>query len=1466
MANALEPTKGISPVNAHEAEECVLQKEVLSLQRKTGETHNPAGEQTLATTIGSALQSASTSPHCRFSAYSPSPALPSSSLSSPAISSLSSVSSVSSSPSPFADPVPLRPRTSLECPDASPGSLKCSEASASSPNSARPVRRSRVASPQASSPSSAVALCPASSHPTAATREASPPSKASLPLCAVPRPSESSPSVSPTPEASPVAPPQPPAEAFCLASTMAKTGPFVPPLPGPPQGMRSTTAPSMPPSRFPSPSLSSASQNTAAKRRRIQPSPEGPSLIPKEDLSLPPASVSSSLPLPLADEEPRVPKLAAANTGADEAGDAKGASQAKNGATGMKAPAGRASVLLPSPVSVPLLPAAALAPKLSIVSRSSCHQSWLGTCAEENAGALKPETAPEPATSPESFPPMGGLLDAATERVARSRAEQKDERVGEDQNRKMVDEETKQQFLLQLREHILGAASASRSPSSLPTVASAPSASQDIAPVEGALAQGVETLCACGGEARKPEVEEPLGLEAIRRSADADVAASPQVPPFLTVAHLLQELAKRRHEVSGATPHHAREPLRPVCLPPQLQAPAAETHAAPLRLGAEISHEREQTAGSKRSSHAPPSGSLIQACPGPTGGSPGGVEEVPVAAGASGSSAETPGAFLRLPLDAKSPAGEGEAPAQPSGHEGPFPAQPGHAGNQTDASKALSTGGESWGLSLTLDNLRLNVKRSSTAIHGTEYSGSDNFSSLVQGAQGSGTRLTLDTASISTEETLQESEREARRSLGRERLNGAAAAGPPHANVRPASTSSQSSKVSGAGGAHAGRKGEGGRGGKKETGGEEGDGGQKGRGCCRKGLRDEGEGDKRGRAPGRDSKGESLERSRPGEGACSALLLGQANAEVEESRSRPGVGETKKEKAPRVASRQGVAGAPHGSARPRGSSKTQPKKELHHAPATATDSQPPRSSRGAAPDGLPTKVGTEKRDAACEVSPQAFPCCRRRLFCLHDIVGLFGAGVPSEKLLGDSPPLLPHPAAVAATLSQPARAASASSVLLHALRSLPPAVESGPERRERKDAERPGGVQSAHATHLVPRDFVALNERRKEEMRSPKLVDLLHAGHSGCGEESARENRVVRSSEGEKARGTEAELEARRDPVEGEAPEGEETRCDSDSDDWEDEFSVCWFDSDDEAERPLETLRADICHGLRTFFYFLHEAVEALRPQLLQAYRDHFAFLSSATKVSHLRNYEAILNRFKRRSPCRWTRLSIQMTFAELEALRELHSHRQSTCKALLGHAALSTLFSPLSAVPFPGERPACVDACLLPFSGFFPSPAAAAACAVSPSSPSTPGSSSSPAPQTAAPVPHLASSSSSAKSFLASPASRQPPGTPAGDSVRGGTAKDLEKLPEAKRQSSLAALRSLAATLKVSAAASLQGLAPRVSASGVTEPDADGAVASPPGEMAPKKEKKAEFIAHASMHDPPTHSEKECKAAASGS
>ncbi|EPR58130.1 hypothetical protein TGGT1_319520 [Toxoplasma gondii GT1] len=1439
MANALEPTGGISPVNAHKAEECVVQKEFSSLPRKTGETDNSAAEPPLATTLGCALQRSSTSPHCGLSASSPSPALPSSSPSSPATSSLSSVSSVSSSSSLFADPVPRRPRTSpLECPGAPPGSLKCSEASTSSPNSSRPVRRTRGALSEAASPSSAATLCAASSHLTAPAREAPPPSQASLPLCAVSLASERSPSVSQAPEASAEAP-----------------------------------SPSMPPSRLSSPSVSSASQNTAAKRRRIQPSPECPSLIPKEDLSLPPASISSSLPLPPAEEEPQAPKLASASTGADEAGDAKGARQAKNDATGMNAPAGRASVLLPSPASSPPLSAAVLAPKVSIVSRSSRHQSWIGTCAEENAGALKTETAPGPGTSAETVPPIGGLLDAATERLARSRAEQKDERDGEAQGRKMVDEETTQHFLLQLREQILGATSVSRSPSSLPTAASAPSAPQASAPVEGALAQAVETRGACGEEARKPEVEEPLRLQASRRSADDDVAASPQEPPFLTVAQLLQELAKRQHEASGSTSHQTREPSRPVCLPPQLQAPAAESRAAPLRLGAEISHEREHAESATRSSPALPSRSLLQACPGTTGGSIGGVEGVPGAAGASGASLETPGAFSRLPLDAKSSAAEGEAQAQPLAHQGPFPAQPWHSGNPTSAAKALSTGGESWALSPTLDNLRLNVKRASTAIHGTEYSGSDRFSRLVQGAQGSGTQLTLDTGSVSTEETLQEIEREARRSLVREPLNKATAAGPPQASIRPASTSSQGSKVSGAGGAHAGRKGEGGRGGKKETGGEEGDRGQqKGRGCCRKGHRDEGEGDKRGRAPGRDSKRESSERSRPGEGACSAMSPGQANAEGEESRLQ--VGETKKEKASRLASRPGVSGAPYASTRPRGSSKTQPKKELHHTPAAATDSLPPRCSRGAASDGLSTKAGTDKQDAACEVSPQAFPCCRRRLFCLHDIVGLFagGAGVPSEKLLGDAPPLFPHTAVMAATLSQPRSAPTASSALLHALRSLASPVEAKPERQGCEDAKRPGGVQMAHATHLVPRDFVALNERRKGEMRSPKLVDLLHAGHSGDGEESARENRAVRRpSEGEKTRRTEAELEAQRDKFEGNAPEGE-TRCDSDSDDWEDEFSVAWLDSDDEAERPLETLRADVCGGLRTFFYFLHEAVEALRPQLLQAYRDHFAFLSSATKVSHLRNYEAILSRLKRRSPCRWTRLNIQMTFAELEALRELHSHRQSTCKALLGHAALSTLFSPLSSGPFPGERPACVDACLLPFSGFFPSPSALAACTFSPFSLSTPGSSSSPAPQTAASASRLASSASSAsaasaaKTFLASPASRQPTGASAGDLAAGAPAKDLEKLQEAERQSSLAALRSLAATLKAAAAASLQGLAPRVSASGATDPDADGTVAPLPGEMAPKKEKKGQFIALASAHAPATQSEKECKPAVMGS
>ncbi|KFH11469.1 hypothetical protein TGMAS_319520B, partial [Toxoplasma gondii MAS] len=208
----------------------------------------------------------------------------------------------------------------------------------------------------------------------------------------------------------------------------------------------------------------------------------------------------------------------------------------------------------------------------------------------------------------------------------------------------------------------------------------------------------------------------------------------------------------------------------------------------------------------------------------------------------------------------------------------------------------------------------------------------------------------------------------------------------------------------------------------------------------------------------------------------------------------------------------------------------------------------------------------------------------------------------------------------------------------------------------------------------------------------------------------------------------------------------------------------------------------------------------------------------------------------------------------------------------LLGHAALSTLFSPLSSGPFPGERPACVDACLLPFSGFFPSPAALAACTFSPFSLSTPGASSSPAPQTAASASRLASSASSAssasaaKTFLASPASRQPTGASAGDLAAGAPAKDLEKLQEAERQSSLAALRSLAATLKAAAAASLQGLAPRVSASGATDPDADGTVAPLPGEMAPKKEKKGQFLALASTHAPATHSEKECKPAVTGS
>ncbi|PFH36241.1 hypothetical protein BESB_044330 [Besnoitia besnoiti] len=502
--------------------------------------------------------------------------------------------------------------------------------------------------------------------------------------------------------------------------------------------------------------------------------------------------------------------------------------------------------------------------------------------------------------------------------------------------------------------------------------------------------------------------------------------------------------------------------------------------------------------------------------------------------------------------------------------------------------------------------------------------------------------------------------------------------------------------------------------------------GQRGRGGTRKGSKEETGGDKLrgGEAEGEARGGDPVKvASLPGGVAGSA-----ASSTGEEARRPLGAGaaaepqqkdwsrDAKREKATRASLKTaGGHGASLPSSRSRGASKSHAKKD----PLTQRSGAPPASAPappGATAVVYQTDLGSLSAvdpvalTAGCGASNGTFTCCRRKLFCDHDIFGLLAAFGHAAAMTGDGTrggdTCLLRTGEVPGSSGSPPSARTSPWVprgapANHAL----PSVEGDGEHAKceasketlssEKSESEPGenrrhtGAKGVPATHMRPGDFASLRARsHDEELWRPRLVDLLHAGEGERDGDEWRARDVLsfvlwredaKQVEACDGRGS---LDSQRERAETHEDDSEDDLRSGSDNDWEDGDPFAWLESEDKTEPPLEELRTDICSLLRTFFYFLHDFVEGLRPELLQAYREHFAFLSSATKVSHLRIYEPVLWRLKCRPASLWTRLSIQLTFAELEALRELHSHRRSTCNALLTHAVLSTLFNPPFAAP----------------------------------------------------------------------------------------------------------------------------------------------------------------------------------------
>ncbi|CBZ50595.1 conserved hypothetical protein [Neospora caninum Liverpool] len=1409
-------------------EECAPEKESGPRSRKAVRIHNQSAEKTLRTTGDNAPESTPQStPHA--SSHPASSALPAALPPSRPF-----LSASVSSPSPSAS-------QAFSHSQASVGSLaRCPGPSHQSGASASP-----------SCLPSATSLAPGPTEACASSEQSSP--FLALHLAS----SESSTVVSPSntlaaiatsaPKVSPLAPPPHRTASSASASPPAKPG-TSPPFRSSPESLQGNESDAFPPldlSPRSSPSSSSAPQHTRDKRRQMHTRAEHPAPAPGDNRSLSSCTSPSSHPRPSpplpVDEATRPPTAAGAKRAVCQASpeDPKGAKRVTEG-SGAKARAPKPPrpprLGLQPPASAPL--PTLLASQLSAASGPSLQKSLLcSPVAEAASPPANTRKSEEAGGSPSAFPQTASLLEMSADRLARTSPEQRTGKPGENED-KTVDD-TKQQFLRQLREHILGAAAAARHSSGLPAAVASSSSSQAGSAVEGALerlAQAVESLFACGGASSETgkggEERSSLGDKGTRGHAGDDVSPSLHVPRFLPVAHLLQQLLRSRLESPGPAARQVPALSRPIRLLPQPKAPASavEPHAPPLRQGADGARASAIPEGERKSGLHAPSSSLLQASSETAEGGTGSEGEAGVPGVSPGVTAGTARTSERT-LSETTPGGEPHTRPQPPARHGVPPAQVGRAGGRANVNRALSARGETGTLGPSLGNPPTALGHSPSAIQPTEVSSlgrdtstphSNHCEHSVAAAPALGP-----TGVAASKETPPESDPKAHSAQAPVTTpSSAGASGLVHSPLRPVCTAAgHGAKGAAFAGAHAGRKGDAIRGGKKDfAGGEEGDKNPKGRGCCRKGTREEGEGDKRsGRAVGRDSEGEASARERAGQGSGGSTGDSQPRS-CGLGEPRPRAGTTEGKKAPRASSRHAAgSGPPASSARPRVPSKPHPKREPPHSHAAAPNSSSVPASEAALPED-----GAATPGKGCEVSPHAFPCCRRRLFCMHDLFGLFagagGTGAPSgEKPLGDTRLLPSHMDAPAgASLAQ---AASASSALLQAWSCLASSAERM-EGREReavpghrsdeaganrvRDQDTAGG-QRPPTTHLRPVSFISLNAGKQEELWRPKLVDLLHAGQSDQGETARQAVAGLSGLSRETKKRRVGEHGAEVDRGDGEELDLD-TRCESDSDDWEDDFSAAWLDSDEEMEPPLEQLRADICNALRTFFYFLHEAVEGLRPELLQAYRDHFAFLSSATRVAHLRNYEAILSRLKRRSPCKWSRLSIQMTFAELEAMRELHTHRQSTCKALLGHVALSTLFSPLSPSTLPSDRANCVEACF-PFSCFVPSLGPQPSSCTSPVSPFVPcasAASSAELPSNGAAGGHCLTAS--AECVLSPPSSSRPVFACSSASSLPGEADTLQK---SKRQSSVVALKSLAASLNAAAAC--------VSVPGASESETEG-------------------------------------------